>query len=180
MAKLKNLTTTRIIFRSVNDVDYDILPGATLTVFDAEVVYTRVDSAIENGWLEVTTDAGQPFFDAYGNIAGSGAGIGMPVDTGLLQPLTNTELRAEPLEVSVVPADPIERVPSIYSSTEEGSVATGAIHVSVANVGDAPATVAGGPLPPFLAVSFSAPAGDTLSAIDFDATGTVLVISEVR
>jgi hypothetical protein len=179
MAKLTNLTSTRIIFRSVNDVDYDILPGQVLTVPDAEVRYELVDSAVENEWLDVETDSGDPFFDSYGNVSNTGAGTGMPVDTGLSQPLTDDQLRAEPVEVVFSNSD-TPLTASVFSKSDAGDLPEGAYSISFLNMGEALASVAGGPLPSGVGVSFEAPAGSTLASISYSAIGTTLLISETR
>lgn len=71
MAKLTNLSTLPILFKSRNGVSSTIEPGVTLTLPDYEVVYDQVDSGVERGWLSVTKDDGSALFDSFGNIVGA-------------------------------------------------------------------------------------------------------------
>ena len=66
MAKITNVSTESVLFRTRNNVSYEVLPGTFITVPDAEVTYDTVDAALEAGKITVTTDAGLTFFDSYG------------------------------------------------------------------------------------------------------------------
>jgi len=72
------------------------------------------------------------------------------------------------------------RTTALARVTTSGAVASGAKSAGFGNYGNANATVAGGTLAPGESVEFVAPSGDTLGAVAYDATGTVLVIAEVR
>lgn len=73
------------------------------------------------------------------------------------------------------------RTPSYSVATNmAGNVEEGAVSVSIANVGDTEGFVLGAALQPRTAIQFSAPTGDTLAAIDYDATGTEFLVGEVR
>lgn len=69
---------------------------------------------------------------------------------------------------------------TMTTATAAGTVAAGARSVSIANSGTADATVAGGSLPAGAAIAWDAPVGASLGAITYDATGTTLMIAEVR
>lgn len=69
---------------------------------------------------------------------------------------------------------------TMTTATAAGTVATGARSVSFANSGTADATVAGGSLPAGAAIAWEAPVGAALAAVAYDATGTTLMVAEVR
>lgn len=77
------------------------------------------------------------------------------------------------VSVSVVSA---QRTPALTRATAAGSIVAGATYVSVANIGNANATVLGQVIEPGLSIPFPTRAGETLAAISYDATGTTLLI----
>lgn len=83
------------------------------------------------------------------------------------------------LNVQIVPVVPVIRMAALASASTAGTLAAGAMTASFANTGSAAASVAGGTLPAGCAVTFDVPAGNTLGAIAYDATGTTLMISTV-
>ena len=92
----------------------------------------------------------------------------VPVTLASDQPAIPTTIVGEP------------RTPSMTLETIAGTVATGALSVSFANIGTTSATVAGGTLPAGYSVTFDAPKGDTLAAISYTASVTAgLLISKI-
>lgn len=83
MAKIKNISPSTVIFRTVNNKTYDIQPGQTLTVADAEVSYDNVDAGLQTGQLEVTTDTGAPFFSASGTSQSTAPVVSVTASTPL-------------------------------------------------------------------------------------------------
>lgn len=123
------------------------------------VVHWMVTSFITDGnGVETTT---YEFFDQ------PGAGGVATVPTGVVQPyrdLTAVTLAATNAEV-----------------TADGTIAAGAASVTVANVGAATATVAGGPLRVGASVTFSANrVNEILGAIAYTVNGSTLKLVEVR
>lgn len=110
-------------------------------------------------------------------VAGAAASGGGGTTNGL----TDAQLRAAPVPVTISgAAATVVRTPALLSTTTTGTVAAGATSVGFSNEGTVAATVAGGSLPAGRTVSFIAPDGDTLAAIAYIATGTTLVVAEVR
>jgi hypothetical protein len=72
-----------------------------------------------------------------------------------------------------------QRVPSKIITSAAGSVAAGARSVSVWNKGGVVGLVLGSAIDPGEQNTWSAPDGDTLGAISYDGTATVLVITVV-
>jgi hypothetical protein len=118
-----------------------------------------------------------------------------PVD--VLGPLTDLQLRAS--EVAVVDNDVAtntfnlntevqNRLPLSTTRTtalinvnnSSGTIATGAQEVSFANTGASTCLVSGGVLPVGYVVTYKAADQDTLGPIVYDATGSALLISEIR
>lgn len=85
-----------------------------------------------------------------------------------------------PLGTIVTPTLP-QTTPDLISTTSSGTVAAGAIQVSFANTGTGPAIIGstGVSIPSGATLDFQAASGGTLAAIDYDATGTVLLIATV-
>lgn len=82
-----------------------------------------------------------------------------------------------PLSV-VLPA--VQRTPTLSRVTTTGTIAANAVQISIANVGGANATVAGGILDSGLSVEFAARTGETLASVEYDATGTTLLIGRIE
>lgn len=86
-----------------------------------------------------------------------------------------------PVHQPLVQIGGIIRTPSYFVSTNvAGSIEEGAVSASIVNVGTAPGTVLGATLNPRVSIQFAAPTGDTLAAIEYDATGTEFLVGEVR
>lgn len=83
----------------------------------------------------------------------------------------------DPLPMSLAA---VARSMSMTRSTGTGTVALGAVDVSITNVGSAPGVAAGADLKPGETVGATTRGGDTFEAISWDATGTEFVIVEVR
>lgn len=119
---------------------------------------------------------------------GSG-GVTLAADDigGVMVPRVKLQHGADGSAVDASPASPLPvalptaaRSAGLLRATASGTVASGAKSAGFGNYGNANATVAGGTLAPGEEVEFTAPPGDTLAAIPYDATGTVLVVAEVR
>jgi hypothetical protein len=75
---------------------------------------------------------------------------------------------------------PVTRTPELENATAAGTVAAGAVQVSILNTGTTAATVAGGQLLPGASITWSPPKGETLAAIEYTATATAtLAISRL-
>ena len=75
---------------------------------------------------------------------------------------------------------PVTRTPTLQNVTAAGTVAAGAVMVSILNTGTTAATVAGGQLLPGASITWSPPKGETLAAIGYTATATAtLAISRL-
>jgi hypothetical protein len=66
----------------------------------------------------------------------------------------------------------VTRTPTLQNATAAGTVAAGAVQVSILNTGTTAATVAGGQLQPGASITWSPPKGETLPAINYTATAT--------
>jgi hypothetical protein len=64
------------------------------------------------------------------------------------------------------------RTPAVTNATAAGTVAAGAVQVSILNTGTTAATVAGGQLLPGASITWAPPKGETLAAINYTATAT--------
>ncbi len=91
--------------------------------------------------------------------------------------LTNTELRATPVPVTLPSS---VKTPGLLATSTSGTVAAGAVEISFLVTGAGDATVLGVTLSQGAYVNYQAPLGSTLAAVTYNATGTVLKISEVR
>jgi len=100
----------------------------------------------------------------------------LTVNTGL-SPLTDTQLRAAPIPVNL-PGGTV--TPALTASSTTGTIAAGAIEVSIAVVGSTPATVLGVSVPSGASVEWRSPPGKVLDSISYDASGSQILISEVR
>lgn len=69
---------------------------------------------------------------------------------------------------------------TLTTSDGAGVVAAGYRSISIGNVGAFPATVAGGELPAGASVHWEAPVGASCAALSYDASGTSILIAEVR
>jgi hypothetical protein len=75
---------------------------------------------------------------------------------------------------------PVTRTPTVTNATAAGTVAAGAVQVSILNTGTTAATVAGGQLLPGASITWSPPKGETLAAINYTASATAtLAISRL-
>lgn len=72
-----------------------------------------------------------------------------------------------------------ELTPTLTTAILGGTIAAGAVAISIANIGSANAIVLGATLPPGAAIDW-APHSGTIGAITYDATGTSLLIQELR
>ncbi|HEY9747269.1 MAG TPA: hypothetical protein V6C63_01105 [Allocoleopsis sp.] len=70
----------------------------------------------------------------------------------------------------------VQRTPTITRATNVGTVAAGATYVAISNIGNNNGLVLGQTLEPGLTVPFPTRIGETLSAIGYDGTGTILYI----
>jgi len=91
--------------------------------------------------------------------------------------LTDTQLRAAPIPVNL-PGGTV--TPALTASSTTGTIAAGAIEVSIAVVGSTPATVLGVSVPSGASVEWRSPPGKVLDSISYDASGSQILISEVR
>jgi len=98
-------------------------------------------------------------------------------NTGLSQPLTDTQLRATPIAITKTPT---ARTPTLTSTTTSGTIASGCVSVSVANIGNNNGTLLGQTIAPGVSIDFVAPWADTIGAITYNATGTTFLIQELR
>jgi len=99
------------------------------------------------------------------------------VDTGLVQPVTDAEIRATPIPII---ANSTTRTPTLTITSTSGTIASGCVSVSVANTGNANGTLLGQTIAPGVSIDFIAPWGDTIGAIAYDATSTTFLIQELR
>jgi hypothetical protein len=67
--------------------------------------------------------------------------------------------------------------PSFTSATSSGTVSAGKLSVAITNFGDASGTLLGNSFPAGASISFTAPRGQTLGAIAYNATGTTFLIT---
>ncbi len=72
-----------------------------------------------------------------------------------------------------------QRTPSFINTTTNGTIASGARKVNIANIGTTTGTVLGASLPASVSIPFEVNGTDTLSAITYDATGTNFLITVV-
>ncbi len=69
---------------------------------------------------------------------------------------------------------------TLKTVTGPGVVPVGCRSVAFANSGTADAVLAGGMIPAGVSIPVAAPVGATLASVPYDATGTTLMIAEVR
>lgn len=75
----------------------------------------------------------------------------------------------------------IQRTTGLIRVTNSGSIAVGALAISVANIGVADGLLKGVSIPAGTTINWSVNfIGDTLPATSYDATGTTFLITEVR
>jgi hypothetical protein len=67
---------------------------------------------------------------------------------------------------------PVTRTPTMENVSAAGTVAAGAVMVSIVNTGTTSATVLGAQLLPGLSVTYAPPKGETLAAINYTASAT--------
>jgi hypothetical protein len=114
--------------------------------------------------------------------SGSGGGSGSTLPPNAAQEANGnlaailTQLQAE-LKVSVVG---ITRTASLTRTSLAGSTPSGCTQVSFANKGTASAAVGGDRLDPGDTWTIDTHGNDTLNAIQYDATGTTLMIATVK
>jgi len=107
--------------------------------------------------------------------AQGGGGGNIPDPLPVTGPLTDDELRASPLPVSLPAKTALTATMAVASAA--GNTVAGARMVSFENTGTGDATVAGGVLSAGKIVTFEAPSDSTISAIAYDGTGTTLQIA---
>jgi len=78
------------------------------------------------------------------------------------------------------PAAPTPGTPSTSRVTNAGTIATGAISFSIANVGANDGVADGDPLKPNEVLDYPPIQGNTYGAFTYDATGTEFLIIETR
>lgn len=69
-----------------------------------------------------------------------------------------------------------ERIPTLLKVTTAGTIAAGSTYLSFYNAGSTNALVLGTVLDPGLSISIPTRSNETLAAVSYDATGTILVI----
>ena len=99
------------------------------------------------------------------------------VTTGIL--LTANPLQTHYRIYSGAPSTMENSITNMYVMTA-GIIPSGAFQISVANLGYAEGTVQGSKLPPGISLDFTADAGDYLSQMTYDATGTEFIITIVQ
>jgi len=67
-----------------------------------------------------------------------------------------------------------------YSVSAPGTVPDGCYQISFANAGSGPATIAGQTLPAGSAISYNAASGGSIGPVNYDATGTILLIATLN
>jgi hypothetical protein len=70
----------------------------------------------------------------------------------------------------------IVETPEILTTTSSGNTTSGALSVSITNVGAANGTVDGATIAPGLSINISASPGNTIASFAYDATGTTFLI----
>lgn len=73
----------------------------------------------------------------------------------------------------------VQKTPTLTRTSVAGTVAAGAISVSVYNAGNANGTVLGQTIKPGESFTWSTYARDTLAAVAYNGTGTELVITKI-
>jgi hypothetical protein len=73
----------------------------------------------------------------------------------------------------------VQKTPGLTRTSAAGTVAAGAISVSIYNAGIANGTVLGSTIKPGESLTWATYANDTLAAIAYDGTGTELVITKI-
>lgn len=84
------------------------------------------------------------------------------------------------MSIGVCTPPSVQRNWTRISSTTSGVILAGATGVSITNIGDFDALVNGVKLISGMTEAVSAQEGDNLSSITYDATGTEIIISELR
>jgi hypothetical protein len=112
------------------------------------------------------------------NIANISGTVSLPTgaSTSALQTTGNNSLAS--IDSKLVAST--QRTVGILSTSTSGTITAGARQFSIANIGNATGTVGGVNLLAGEVNSWTAPAGDTLSSLAYNATGTTFKITEVR
>ena len=105
------------------------------------------------------------------------AGSDIPNPLPVTGPLTDAELRAAPVPVSL-PAGG-SRAAGLATVTTAGATPAGAYMVSFKNTGSTDVTVAGGTLAPGEIVTYQSNGSDTIGSVLYDATGGTLQIADL-
>lgn len=105
---------------------------------------------------------------------GTGTGGG-----GLTQPETTAAVKTA-IETATTNGVSTVRAPVITISSTSGTVASGCRSLSMAVSGSASVTILGVSIPAGVALDFPVPSKDTLGAVSYNATGSQLIIVEVR
>jgi hypothetical protein len=110
---------------------------------------------------------------AITNIAGIGGG------NGLSQVQTTAAVKLA-LETATTVGTSTERTPEIRLETSAFTVTTGCKRLSLAVNGVNPAIILGVSIPAGTTIFFEAPSGDTIGALTGNASGSSVIIAELR
>lgn len=98
-----------------------------------------------------------------------------------LAPITGTYANYAAVKLlAVCPATTTQRTWTRTLSSGTGTVAAGAVGISITNIGNSDAIVNGVKLVAGMTDAVTAPQGDTLGAVNYGAVGTEIIISELR
>jgi len=80
----------------------------------------------------------------------------------------------------VVEPTPTQRTPTLTRTTTTGTIAAGAVYISIANIGNATGSVLGTTIDPGITVDFPTRWGETLGEIPYSAEGTEFLIQVIQ
>lgn len=179
-----------ILLELQNDVDWEVLVAqdtVTGTKYQLRVVRDQSTGTVTQEYFDVS---GAPFVPTNPmEIVGlSNDGLASEATlSGIATDITNIDTNIGSILTSINSILTLVqelsnnvRTPSFSRQTAAGSILAGSYSCSIMNVGGANGTVLGSSISPGESLSFNADSSNTLGVIAYDATGTELIITEVR